>query len=274
MLEAFPPSALIDWANTLGAHTFTGSSGRIFPKAMKASPLLRAWLERLNRQNVQFRLRHDWRGWSDGALHFDTPAGDVTATHDVTVLALGGASWPRLGADGGWTTLLQEKGVEIAPLRPANMGFNVGWSEHFRTRFAGQPLKNVMLRFGGHTARGDAMITRYGIEGGARLRIVVRRCAKPSPAHEPDHPRHRPAPRSFAATDRQPPRPPARQGVARQLLAQIHRPFADGNQSPARDRHAARASQIRRARDSPAISPSPAPSPPPAAFPSMLSTTR
>jgi uncharacterized flavoprotein (TIGR03862 family) len=167
MLEAFPPLALTDWANTLGAHTFTGSSGRIFPKAMKASPLLRAWLDRLNRQNVQFRLRHDWRGWSDGALRFHTPAGDVADTPDVTVLALGGASWPRLGADGGWTTLLAEKGVAIAKLRPTNMGFNVGWSELFRTRFAGRPLKNVMLRVGRHAARGDAMITRYGIEGGA-----------------------------------------------------------------------------------------------------------
>jgi hypothetical protein len=134
---------------------------------MKASPLLRGWLDRLNRQNVQFRLRHDWRGWSDGALRFHTPAGYVADTPDVTVLALGGASWPRLGADGGWTTLLQERGVEITPLRSANMGFNVGWSELFRTRFAGQPLKNVMLRFGGRTARGDAVITSYGIEGGA-----------------------------------------------------------------------------------------------------------
>lgn len=167
VLEAFPPSALIDWANTLGADTFTGSSGRIFPKAMKASPLLRAWLNRLDRQNVQLRLRHDWRGWSDGALRFHTPDGDVADTHDVTVLALGGASWPRLGADGGWTTLLQNKGGKIAPLRPANMGFNAAWSELFRSRFAGQPLKNVTLRSGGHTARGDAMITRYGIEGGA-----------------------------------------------------------------------------------------------------------
>jgi uncharacterized flavoprotein (TIGR03862 family) len=167
MLEAFPPLALIDWANALGAHTFTGSSGRIFPKAMKASPLLRAWLGRLDSQDVEFRLRHDWRGWSDGALRFHTPQGDVADTHDFTVLALGGASWPRLGADGGWTNFLQDKGVEITPLRPANMGFNVGWSEIFRTRFAGQPLKNVMLRFGHHAARGDAMITRYGVEGGA-----------------------------------------------------------------------------------------------------------
>ena len=167
MLEAFPPLALTDWANTLGADTFTGSSGRIFPRAMKASPLLRAWLSRLERQNVQFRLRHDWHGWLGGALSFHTPAGDVADTPDITILALGGASWPRLGADGSWTTLLQEKGVEIAPLRPANMGFNIGWSEVFRSRFAGQPLKNVRLHFGGHTARGDAMISRYGIEGGA-----------------------------------------------------------------------------------------------------------
>src|SRR5579862_7448718 len=134
MLEAFPPSALIDWANALGADTFTGSSGRIFPRAMKASPLLRAWLERLNKQNIQFRLRHEWRGWVDGALRFHTPAGDVADTPDVTVLALGGASWPRLGADGSWKTFLADKGVEITPLRPANMGFNVTWSEPFRTR--------------------------------------------------------------------------------------------------------------------------------------------
>jgi uncharacterized flavoprotein (TIGR03862 family) len=166
-LEAFPPSALTHWADTLGADIFTGSSGRVFPRAMKASPLLRAWLERLNRQNVRLRLRHDWRGWSGDALRFQVPAGDVAVTHDVTVLALGGASWPRLGADGLWTTLLAGKGVEIAKLRPANMGFNVNWSEHFRARFAGRPLKNVMLRAGRHAARGDAVITRYGIEGGA-----------------------------------------------------------------------------------------------------------
>jgi hypothetical protein len=134
---------------------------------MKASPLLRAWLTRLERQNVRFSLRHDWCGWSDGALRFHTPAGDVADAPDVTVLALGGASWPRLGADGSWTTLLQEKGVEIAPLRPANMGFDISWSEVLRDRFAGQPLKNVGLRFGGHAARGDAMISHYGVEGGA-----------------------------------------------------------------------------------------------------------
>jgi len=163
MLEAFPQAALIAWADALGAQTFTGSSGRIFPKAMKASPLMRAWLDRLNRQGVQFRLRHDWRGWAGDALLFQ---GGITVSPDTTVLALGGASWPRLGADGSWEALLENRGVAIAPLRPANMGFTVAWRELFRSRFAGQPLKNVGLRFGEHTARGDAMITRTGIEGG------------------------------------------------------------------------------------------------------------
>jgi uncharacterized flavoprotein (TIGR03862 family) len=164
MLEAFPQAALIGWADALGAQTFTGSSGRIFPKAMKASPLLRAWLDRLSRQGVQFRLRHDWRGWAGDALLFQD---GITASSDVTVLALGGASWPRLGADGSWAALLLEREVAVTRLRPANMGFTVAWSELFRSRFAGQPLKNAGLRFGAHTARGDAMITRTGIEGGA-----------------------------------------------------------------------------------------------------------
>ncbi|MBV9539894.1 MAG: TIGR03862 family flavoprotein [Alphaproteobacteria bacterium] len=152
MLEAFPPSALIAWANGLGQETFVGSSGRVFPKVMKASSLLRAWLARLTERGVQFQLRHEWRG-------------EFVA--DYTVLALGGASWPRLGSDGGWQTVLGARGVQIAPLRPANAGFTVAWSEVFKDRFAGQPLKNVALHFNGCTARGDAMITRYGIEGGA-----------------------------------------------------------------------------------------------------------
>jgi uncharacterized flavoprotein (TIGR03862 family) len=152
MLDAFPPAALVAWANGLGQETFVGSSGRVFPKAMKASPLLRAWLLRLDRQGVQFRLRHEWHG-------------EIEA--DITVLALGGASWPRLGADGGWVNVLAARGVEIAPLRPANVGFSVAWSDVFRDRFSGHPLKNIALRFGEHRSRGDAMITRYGIEGGA-----------------------------------------------------------------------------------------------------------
>jgi len=168
MLEAFPPSALVAWANGLGQETFVGSSGRIFPKAMKASPLLRAWLARLEQQGVRFRLRHTWRGWSDdGALLFDTPAGSQTVAADATLLALGGASWPRLGSTGSWVSILGAKGVPIAPLGPANCGFAVSWTTSFRERFAGQPLKNVALRFGGRTARGDALVTSYGLEGGA-----------------------------------------------------------------------------------------------------------
>jgi hypothetical protein len=168
MLEAFPPSALIAWANGLGQETFVGSSGRVFPKAMKASPLLRAWLARLDREGVQFRLRHTWRGWSgDGAALFDTSAGPHAVTADTTLLALGGASWPKLGSTGSWVPILADRGVQIALLRPANCGFAVAWSESFRNRFAGQPLKNVALRFGGHAARGDALATTYGLEGGA-----------------------------------------------------------------------------------------------------------
>jgi uncharacterized flavoprotein (TIGR03862 family) len=167
LLEAFPPTALRVWADGLGAQTFAGSSGRVFPKAMKASPLLRAWLARLAAQGVQLRLRHDWRGWDGEALRFHGSDGDVLARPDATVLALGGASWPRLGSDGGWVALLSARGVEVSSLRPSNMGFDIAWSDVFRARFAGQPLKNVALRFGGHTARGDATITGYGIEGGA-----------------------------------------------------------------------------------------------------------
>ena len=164
MLERFPAPALIAWAEGLGQETFVGSSGRVFPRSMKASPLLRAWLARLNAQGVAFRTRHDWHGWNDeGALRFHTMGGDIAASHAATVLALGGASWPRLGADGGWTKYLGD----IAPLRPANCGFTIGWSDIFRTRFAGRPLKNVALHFAGQSARGDCMVTDYGLEGGA-----------------------------------------------------------------------------------------------------------
>ncbi|MBS0471013.1 MAG: TIGR03862 family flavoprotein [Proteobacteria bacterium] len=163
VLEAFTPADLIAWANGLGQETFVGSSGRVFPKAMKASPLLRAWLGRLERQGVRFRLRSDWRGWDDdGALRF----ADETVLADATVLALGGASWPRLGGDGGWVRLLREKGVAVSDLKPANAGFDVAWSAPFRERFAGQPLKNIALRFGSQVVRGEAMVTAYGLEGG------------------------------------------------------------------------------------------------------------
>ncbi len=167
-LDAFTPTALIAWAEGLGQPTFVGSSGRVFPKAMKASPLLRAWLGRLGGMGVTLALRSRWTGWdAAGALTFDTPDGPITETADATVLALGGASWPRLGSDGGWTGLLADRGVEIAPFQPANVGFNVAWTPIFRERFAGQPLKAIALTHAGVTVRGEAMIAGYGLEGGA-----------------------------------------------------------------------------------------------------------
>jgi uncharacterized flavoprotein (TIGR03862 family) len=167
-IEAFPPQALRDWSEALGQGTFVGSSGRVFPKAFKASPLLRAWLRRLDSMGVRFALRHRWIGWdTSGRLLFETPDGRRMVDTIATVLALGGASWPRLGSDGSWVETLAAKGVEISPLRPANCGFTVGWSDIFRDRFEGQPLKGVGLTFGPHAARGEAVITRTGIEGGA-----------------------------------------------------------------------------------------------------------
>ena len=167
-IDAFPPDALRAWSEGLGQPTFIGSSGRVFPQAFKASPLLRAWLRRLDASGVRLALRHRWAGWDDdGRLLFATPQGQATVKADAAVLALGGASWPRLGSDGHWVELLTQRGVSIAPLRPANCGFMVAWSEKFSERFAGQPLKNVELRFGANTVRSEAMISRNGIEGGA-----------------------------------------------------------------------------------------------------------
>lgn len=167
MIEAFSPQDLRNWADGLGAETFVGSSGRVFPKALKASPLLRAWLNRLSTQGVRLHLRHDWQGFDGTALVFSHNGETRRVTPDITVLALGGASWPRLGADGGWATYLRSRGVDIAPFRPANMGFMTQWSNIFRDRFAGQPLKNIRLSFGEHSRQGELMITRDGIEGGA-----------------------------------------------------------------------------------------------------------
>jgi uncharacterized flavoprotein (TIGR03862 family) len=153
IIESFPPAALRDWAAGLGQTTFVGSSGRVFPEALKASPLLRAWLKRLNEQGVEFRMGSEWHGESLGA--------------DATLLALGGGSYPRLGSDGSWTDILAAKGIAISPLRPANCGFKVDWSDLFKERFQGQPLKNIALSFAGRTLRGEVMITEAGIEGGA-----------------------------------------------------------------------------------------------------------
>ena len=167
-VESFPPDATRAWCHSLGQSTFIGSSGRVFPDAFKSSPLLRAWLRQLLDLGVQFKPRHRWIGWDDaGALKFETAEGIVAASSQACVLALGGASWPRLGADGSSVGPIAAQGITIAPLRPANCGFLVPWSELFSERFAGQPLKRIALSFGGRTVRGEAMITRHGIEGGA-----------------------------------------------------------------------------------------------------------
>ena len=167
-IEALPPSAVRAWCEGLGQETFVGTSGRVFPKSLKASPLLRAWLRRLAAAGVGFAFRHRWTGWdTSGGLEFDTPGGRVSVHADAAVLALGGASWPKLGSDGGWADALAGAGVSIAPLKPANCGFLVNWSDVFRSRFEGQPLKRIALTFRDASARGEAVITRHGLEGGA-----------------------------------------------------------------------------------------------------------
>jgi uncharacterized flavoprotein (TIGR03862 family) len=166
-IAAFPPTRLRAWCEGLGQQTFIGSSGRVFPTGMKASPLLRAWLHRLAEANVEFKLRHHWRGWDEGGrLLFAAPQGAVCVSPSATVLAMGGASWPRLGSQGDWTQVLCAAGIAVCPLRPANCGFIVAWSQTFRQRFAGQPLKRLALSFGGAHARGEAVITATGLEGG------------------------------------------------------------------------------------------------------------
>ena len=164
----FSPDVVRAWSAALGQPTFIGSSGRVFPNAMKASPLLRAWLRRLDAMGVRLMLRHRWTGWQqDGRLVFQSPVGEHIAAAAASVLALGGASWPRLGSDAAWVKILEAEAVRVAPLKPANGGFEVAWSDLFRDRFEGRPLKNIALSFGPHTVRGEAVITRAGIEGGA-----------------------------------------------------------------------------------------------------------
>ncbi len=168
MLEAFTPADLAAWAEGLGQATFVGSSGRVFPKALKASPLLRAWIARLEGQGVALNLRWTWTGWNAaGDLTFEAPEGPCAVRPRATILALGGASWARLGSDGAWAPLLAARGAAVAPFRPANVGFTVAWTPVFQDRFAGAPLKNVALSFGGETSRGDALAAGYGLEGGA-----------------------------------------------------------------------------------------------------------
>jgi uncharacterized flavoprotein (TIGR03862 family) len=171
MLQQFDPDALRAWCSTLGIDTFVGSSGRVFPTDMKAAPLLRAWLKRLRDAGVQFHMRHRWLGWNDtGAFQFTTPDGALTAQADAVVLALGGGSWARLGSDGAWLPLLRARGVDVAPLQPANCGFDVAWSAHFRERFAGQPLKSVVASCIDsddieHKRQGEFVVTDSGVEG-------------------------------------------------------------------------------------------------------------
>ncbi|NUU04463.1 TIGR03862 family flavoprotein [Herbaspirillum robiniae] len=170
-VRRFDAERLRDWIHALGIDTFIGTSGRVFPREMKAAPLLRAWLHRLRESGVRFHMRHRWLGWNqDGTLQLSSPEGDVSAPADAVVLALGGASWPRLGSDGAWTRILQDKQVGVAPLQPANCGFDLAWSEHFRERFAGEPVKpvvaSVALPSGGmHNRRGEFVVTADGIEG-------------------------------------------------------------------------------------------------------------
>ncbi len=170
-LAAFDADALRDWARGLGVDTFVGSSGRVFPSDLKAAPLLRGWVRRLRAQGVRFHLHHRWLGWdADGALRFATDTGERTVQAAATVLALGGASWPELGSDGAWFDLLAARGVALAPLAPANCGFEVAWSAHLIERHAGAPVKPVRLAFTDVDGRprqrqGELVVSRYGIEG-------------------------------------------------------------------------------------------------------------
>lgn len=175
-LDDFDAQALRTWADGLGAETFIGTSGRVFPKAMKASPLLRAWLARLAGKGVTIKTRIRWTGWHGDALAFEGPDGPSEVVADAVILALGGASWAKLGSDAAWVPWLNAKGVDVRPFQPANVGFEVDWSPLLVERFAGHPLKNIGITFSGHTARGEAILSGYGLEGGAvyALSAVVR----------------------------------------------------------------------------------------------------
>jgi uncharacterized flavoprotein (TIGR03862 family) len=164
-LDAFTPQDVRAWAAGLGTETFTGTSGRVFPTTMKASPLLRAWLKRLEEQGVTLKTRHRWMGFDGEGHRFETPDGEMTITPDAALLALGGASWPRLGSDAAWVPLLRHQGIAITDLQPANCGFDVAWSDLFVTRFAGAPLKSVSTTSDAGTHPGEFVISKHGIEG-------------------------------------------------------------------------------------------------------------
>lgn len=165
-LHAFTPDNLRTWAKELGVDTFVGTSGRVFPVGMKASPLLRAWIQRLSASGVTFHLRHKLSGLpADTSLHFETPNGNVTVKADAVILALGGGSWRKLGSDGAWVEWLSQAGVKVEPLRPANCGFDVAWSSVFKEKFDGQPVKSVIVSFGAFHQQGEFIITQEGVEG-------------------------------------------------------------------------------------------------------------
>jgi uncharacterized flavoprotein (TIGR03862 family) len=167
LLDRFGASELRAWIHGLGIETFVGTSGRVFPREMKAAPLLRAWLHRLRQNRVQFAVRHRWLGWTaDNALRFSTPDGELLIEADAVILALGGASWSKLGSDGAWVPLLTGRGAEVAALKPANCGFDVAWTPHFSERHAGQPIKPVIASVGALRQQGEFNITASGIEGG------------------------------------------------------------------------------------------------------------
>ena len=167
LLKNFGSQELRDWVHGFDIQTFIGTSGRVFPTGMKASPLLRAWLSRLNASNVTLHLRHQWTGFlPDSSLRFVTPDGEVTIKADAVVLALGGGSWSRLGSDGAWVPWLKQAGAEVEALRPANCGFTIAWSEHFREKYEGHPVKSVILSFGDFHQQGEFIITKEGVEGG------------------------------------------------------------------------------------------------------------
>jgi uncharacterized flavoprotein (TIGR03862 family) len=170
-LDDFDADALRAWARGLGVETFVGTSGRVFPADLKAAPLLRAWVHRLRESGVRFHVHHRWLGWSDdGALRFDTPAGERQVRPDATVLALGGGSWPQLGSDGAWQPWLAARGIDVTPLRPSNCGFDIGWSAYLAERHAGAPLKPVVAHWRDadgreHQRQGECVVTATGIEG-------------------------------------------------------------------------------------------------------------
>lgn len=170
-LDDFDADALRDWARGLGVDSYIGSSGRVFPMDRKAAPLLRGWVRRLRESGVHFHVQHRWLGWTEtGMLRFATPDGERVLEADAVVLALGGGSWPQLGSDGAWQSLLAERGIDIAPLQPANCGFDIGWSGHFASRHAGAPLKPVIAHWhdlagDAHALQGECVVTTTGIEG-------------------------------------------------------------------------------------------------------------